>query len=74
MKKRRMPDMPYQIVFKPAPDAPDVVLRRAATPDQATVAYHEERERLWRQHAAGELAMLWVIGEQRTLLHEPITA
>jgi hypothetical protein len=51
-----------------------VVLRRAATPDQATVAYHEERERLWRRHADGELFMLWVRGERRTLLHEPITA
>lgn len=74
MKKRRMQEMPYQIVFKPAPDAPDMVLRRAASPDQATLAYHEERERLWRQHAGGELFMLCVSGERRTLLREPLGA
>jgi hypothetical protein len=67
-----MQQWPYQIVFKPTSDVPDVVLRQAASPDQATVAFHEERERLQRHRAVGELVVLRLSGEPRTLLREPL--
>ncbi len=67
-----MQQWPYQIVFKPTSDDPDVVLRQAASPDQATVAFHEERERLQRHRAVGELVVLRLSGEPCTLLREPL--
>jgi hypothetical protein len=51
------PSHRFQVVLQPsATDAP-IVLRSAADPNQATLAFHEELQRLMTQGVAGELAM-----------------
>jgi hypothetical protein len=66
----RLRVVPYQIIFKPTSDAQDVVLRQAATPDQATMAYHAERERLLTQGAAGELLVRRGSDDPQPMLRE----
>jgi hypothetical protein len=62
----------FQIVHKPIPEDDDVLLQRAATHDLATVYFHDELERLKRERAYGELAVLRINGDAQKVVREPL--
>jgi hypothetical protein len=64
----------YRIVYRPVPERPEQLLRRTTDPDQATLSYHEALNRLKREHAHGEVVLLRINGESRTLLREQLPA
>lgn len=62
----------FRIVHRPIPESRGLLLQRAANHDRATVLYHEELRRLQHERAYGEVALLRVDGEQRTMLRESL--
>ena len=66
------PSHRFDVVLQPAfPDAP-IVLRSAVDPNQATLAFHEELQRLTTQGAIGELILLRYNDVPTRLLRHPL--
>ena len=62
----------FDVVLQPSlPDAP-IVLRSTVDPNQATLAFHEELQRLTTQGAIGELIMLRYNNVPKRLLRQPL--
>ena len=69
MRKRRT--VRFEVVLQaPAADAP-IVLRSSADPNTATLAFHEEFQRLTTQRATGELLLRRSSNVQHPLLRQP---
>jgi len=69
---RRRPSHRFEVVWQTASAGDPVVLRSFADPDHATLAFHEELQRLTRQGAAGELHMRKPHGAPSPLLRQPL--
>ena len=68
------PPRRFEVVLQPpAADAP-IVLRSSADPNTATLAFHEEFQRLTTQQATGELLLRKVTNVQNLLLRQPLAA
>ena len=66
------PSHRFDIVLQPSrPDEP-VVLRSAVDPNQATVAFQEEFERLTAEGTLGELVMLRCNAISTPILRQPL--
>jgi hypothetical protein len=72
MREPRVMPTSFNIVHRSIPESWEVLLQRAATPDQATVLYHDELSRLKRERAHGEVVLVRTNGEQQTMLREPL--
>ena len=62
----------FTVVLAPADSAEPVVLDSAADADQATIAFHQTRQRLLRDRVRGELVMVQHDQDARALLREPL--
>ena len=72
MRKRRT--VRFEVVLQPpAADAP-IVLRSSADPNTATLAFHEEFQRLTTQRATGELILRQPSNVQHPLLRQPLAS
>ncbi len=60
----------FNVVLATAHPTQAVVLRSAPDADHATIAFHQERERLIQDRAVGELAVVHHDDAARTLLRE----
>jgi hypothetical protein len=66
------PSHRFDVVLQPSlPEAP-IVLRSAIDPNQATLAFHEELQRLTTQGAIGELILLRYNDVPTRLLRHPL--
>jgi hypothetical protein len=62
----------FDVVLQPSlPDEP-IVLRSVADPNHATLAFHEELERLTVERAMGELVMLRYNDMAKRILRQPL--
>jgi hypothetical protein len=62
----------FEIVFLAAAADEPLVLRATADPNTATLAFHEELQRLTTQGATGELVVLNYHGAAIPLLRQPL--
>ena len=60
----------FAIILQPATADEQVVLQAAPDPNRATLVLHQERARLLQAGVVGELRVIRVNGETRTLLRE----
>ncbi len=68
----QQPSHRFDVVLQPSfPDEP-IVLRSAADPNRATMAFHEELQRLTSQGAMGELIMLKHNDVPKRILRHPL--
>jgi hypothetical protein len=64
---------PFHVVLRAAGAPAAVVLHTARDADQATIAFHTARQRLTRDHVAGDLVLLVRReAEPRMLFWEPL--
>ena len=62
----------FTVVLANEATAEAVVLHSAPTADQATIAFHQARQRLIQDRAVGELVVVHHDEHARTLLREPL--
>jgi hypothetical protein len=62
----------FTVVLAHEATATAVVLDSARDADQATIAFHQTRQRLLRDRVQGELVMVQHDQDARTLLREPL--
>ena len=63
---------PFDVVFTAGEGAEFVLLQSVPTADEATIAFHQARERLTQNQVVGELLVVHRDGDTRTLLREPL--
>ena len=62
----------FEVVLQPSlPDEP-IVLRSTVDPNDATVAFHQELERLTAQRAMGELILMRYNRISKRILRQPL--
>jgi hypothetical protein len=62
----------FEVVLQPSlPDEP-IVLRSTVDPNHATVAFHQELERLTAQRAMGELILMRYNDFSKRILRQPL--
>ena len=62
----------FKVVWQASSGAEHIVLRSTADPNTATLAFHEELERLATQGATGELLVLNHVGARSPVLRQPL--
>ena len=63
----------FNLLLVTWPPVEAVVLHSAPTADEATIAFHQARERLVQDRVQGELRVVHHGGETRTVLREPVS-
>ena len=64
----------FEVVLQPATADAPIVLRSSADPNTATLAFHEEFQRLTTQRASGELLLRQSTNVQNPLLRQPLAS
>ena len=63
----------FNVVLATATPVTAVVLHSAPTADAATIAFHQERDRLVRDRVMGELQVVHHDDETRMVLRDPLS-
>ena len=64
----------FEVVLQPSAAGAPVVLRTSADPNTATLAFHEEFQRLTTQRATGELLLRQPSNVRHPLLRQPLAS